>query len=63
MSASVLDASALVALLSATRAVGLSFGDRACIALAQRLGAEAMTADRSWGRIAGAIGARILLIR
>lgn len=32
-----------------TRAVGLSFGDRACLALAQQLGLPALTTDRSWG--------------
>src|SRR5689334_3559436 len=32
-------------LCPATRATGLSLGDRACLALAQRL---ALTADRSW---------------
>jgi len=31
-----------------TRQVGLSLGDRACLALAQRLGLPAVTADRSW---------------
>lgn len=31
-----------------TRQAGLSFGDRACLALAQRLGLPAVTADRSW---------------
>jgi ribonuclease VapC len=31
-----------------TRAAGLSFGDRACLALAQRLGLPAVTADRGW---------------
>jgi PIN domain nuclease of toxin-antitoxin system len=35
----------------ATRAFGLSFGDRACLAHAQRLGAPALTADRSWSRL------------
>jgi ribonuclease VapC len=34
-----------------TRAFGLSFGDRACLALAQSLGAPALTADRSWSRL------------
>jgi ribonuclease VapC len=34
-----------------TRALGLSFGDRACLALAQSLGALALTADRSWSRL------------
>ena len=28
---------------------GLSLGDRLCLALAARLGADAVTADRSWG--------------
>lgn len=30
---------------------GLSLGDRACLALAERLDAEALTADRSWSRL------------
>jgi len=34
-----------------TRAAGLSFGDRACLALAQRLGLPALTADRAWERL------------
>lgn len=35
-------------LRGATRAAGLSFGDRACLALAQSLGATALTTDRPW---------------
>ncbi len=31
-----------------TRQIGLSLGDRACLALARRLGLPALTADRSW---------------
>ncbi len=31
-----------------TRALGLSLGDRACLALAQRLDLPALTADRAW---------------
>lgn len=31
-----------------TRAAGLSLGDRACLALAQRLGLPVLTADRAW---------------
>jgi PIN domain nuclease of toxin-antitoxin system len=38
-------------LRDATRALGLSSGDRACLALAQSLGAVALTADRSWSRL------------
>jgi PIN domain nuclease of toxin-antitoxin system len=32
----------------ATRQAGLSLGDRACLALALQLGAEAFTTDRAW---------------
>jgi PIN domain nuclease of toxin-antitoxin system len=28
---------------------GLSLGDRLCLALAQRLDADVLTADRAWG--------------
>ncbi|MFN3717136.1 MAG: type II toxin-antitoxin system VapC family toxin [Thiobacillus sp.] len=35
-------------LRAATRHPGLSLGDRACLALAQKLGATALTADRAW---------------
>jgi ribonuclease VapC len=44
-----------------TRALGLSFGDRACLALAQSLGALALTADRSWSRLD--LGIAIEIIR
>jgi len=36
-----------------TRSAGLSLGDRACLALAMRLGAAAVTADRGWAAFAG----------
>lgn len=48
-------------LRTATRAHGLSLGDRACLALAARLEAEALTADRAWSR--ADIGVNIRLIR
>lgn len=35
-------------LRAATRARGLSLGDRACLALALRLGLPALTTDRAW---------------
>ena len=35
-------------LRTATRHLGLSLGDRACLALAQQQNATALTADRSW---------------
>jgi PIN domain nuclease of toxin-antitoxin system len=50
-------------LLPQTSAAGLSFADRACLALARRLAVRAMTADRSWSRIATAVGVEIELIR
>ena len=41
-------AEAAGALRAATRAAGLSLGDRACLALARSLGATALTTDRPW---------------
>lgn len=38
-------------LRGATRSAGLSLGDRACLALAERLGLPAVTADRSWAAL------------
>jgi ribonuclease VapC len=35
-----------------TRDVGLSLGDRACLALARRLGTPALTADTAWQGVA-----------
>ncbi len=46
-----------------TRAVGLSLGDRACLALAAELGAPALTADRSWDAVAMAAGVSVQVIR
>ena len=50
-------------ILPATRPAGLSFGDRACLALANRLNVPALTADRAWRGVARAIGLEIELIR
>jgi PIN domain nuclease of toxin-antitoxin system len=38
-------------LRTVTRARGLSLGDRACLALAQHLNAEVVTADNAWTRL------------
>jgi len=55
------DAEAAAALWPATREHGLSLGDRACLALAGRLGAPAVTADRAWTEVD--VGVEVRLIR
>lgn len=45
----------------ATRDQGLSLGDRACLALARRLGLPALTADRVWAALD--LGIEVRLIR
>lgn len=48
-------------LLPRTRLLGLSLGDRACLALASTLGAPAMTADKTWTELD--LGVEVRLIR
>ncbi len=48
-------------LLPRTRHLGLSLGDRACLALASALGAPAMTADQAWTKLD--LGLEIKLVR
>ena len=55
------DALAAGALYPRTSASGLSLADRACLALAQRLNATAVTADRAWANLK--LGINIRLIR
>ena len=45
----------------ATRKAGLSLGDRACLALAKRLGVPAATADHAWQRVD--VGVRLTMVR
>jgi len=47
-------------LRQATRALGLSLGDRCCLAQAQELDADVVTADRPWKQLEGF---RVTLIR
>ncbi len=55
------DAVEIARLRDATRAQGLSLGDRACLATATRLQRPAVTADRAWASVD--IGVPIRLIR
>lgn len=48
-------------LITETRALGLSLGDRACLALGLALKAPIYTADRSWKKLK--LGVRIHVIR
>jgi PIN domain nuclease of toxin-antitoxin system len=45
------DARRLAELRPLTRHLGLSLGDRACLALATRLGLPALTTDRTWAEL------------
>lgn len=56
-------AEAAARLRPATRAAGLSLGDRCCLALALRHGAVAVTADKAWGRLDPALGIAVDLVR
>ena len=50
-------------LRSVTRTVGLSLGDRACLALARAKNAVVLTADKPWLLIAKAVGVEVRCIR
>jgi ribonuclease VapC len=43
-----------------TRKAGLSFGDRACLALARRRGTEVLTADRTWSDLGLDVAVRLI---
>lgn len=47
-------------LRAATRALGLSLGDRACLALAARMNATALTTDRAWAALTGIAAVKLL---
>jgi ribonuclease VapC len=48
------------ALRPATRSLGLSLGDRACLALAQREQLPVLTADRSWAKLDLGVAIRVV---
>ena len=57
------DALAAAAMYNLSKPFGLSLGDRLCLALAQRLGAEVVTADRVWLEVAEALGLKVSPVR
>jgi ribonuclease VapC len=54
------DASRAASLIPKTERLGLSLGDRACLALAMTRGIPAVTADRSWKRLALGVPVRVI---
>ena len=54
------DAETAATLWSATRAFGLSLGDRACLALATQRKLPALTADRAWTGLSVGIKSRVM---
>lgn len=51
------------ALRTATRSLGLSLGDRACLALAASRGATALTTDKAWADAAERVGVVVEMLR
>jgi ribonuclease VapC len=47
-------------LRSATRRAGLSLGDRCCLALAEALGATAVTTDRAWAGLETGVAVEVV---
>jgi ribonuclease VapC len=54
------DAEEAAHLWSLTRSLGLSLGDRACLALGRRLGGPILTADRAWQTLALGLDIRVI---
>lgn len=57
-----IDLIAIAELREPTRQLGLSLGDRACLALGRRLGLPILTADRAWAEL-DLPGVEVRLIR
>jgi len=57
------DAEAAAKLSPATHRLGLSLGDRACLALGQRLSLPVITADRAWSQLTTGIPIHVIRSR
>jgi ribonuclease VapC len=53
-------AQGIAELLPCTQSAGLSLGDRACLALALKLGLPALTADQVWSRVNAGVLIRLI---
>lgn len=51
---------AAAALRNSTRGKGLSAGDRHCLALAAKLGALVVTADKAWTTVVGGVDVKVI---
>lgn len=47
----------------ATQSAGLSLGDRFCLALARRVAAPVITADRAWLKVVERVGVEVRMVR
>ncbi len=54
------DGLAIARLRPSTKAMGLSLGDRACLALGLRLGLPILTTDRAWAKLALSVEVRVV---
>ena len=54
------DAETAAKLWPQTRSMGLSLGDRACLALALRLGLPTLTTDQAWREVAVGVDVRVV---
>lgn len=50
-------------MFSLTKPFGLSHGDRACLALGQKLAVPVVTADKAWSKVARDLGLRVEQLR
>jgi ribonuclease VapC len=54
------DSLAIARLRPVTKVLGLSLGDRACLALGLRLGRPILTTDQAWGKLTLPVNVRVI---